>query len=46
MKAHRLVYHSTLGLRATKKKQKMARAIDDAAIVGVFCLITLKPRVE
>jgi len=38
-KAHRLVYHSTLGLRVIKKKRKLRQGRE------LFFFITLNPRV-
>jgi len=35
-KAHRLVYHSTLGWRVIKKKKNMAKAKNARAMAGQF----------
>jgi len=49
-KAHRLLYHSTLGLRVIKKKKDDSfsrRATLELLRIDLFCFfITLTPRVE
>ena len=48
-KADRLVYHSTLGLRAIKKKQSIVKAAPcrrGFKVLRLFFFITLEPRVE